>query len=328
MDLLNSYQAVVWPFIENFLSENLPSGFHQEITMDYPRRKGKYLRPSLVLITAGAMGFDPHRPAAIATAAAIQISEDWILNHDDIEDDSLERRGAPALHRRFGIPLAINAGDTLQALNWQLIYRLKNATIFDEFSRILNLTLLGQTIELKWIRDQNFNLNLKDVYRIIESKTCYYTIAGPMRLGAILAGATPQQLQILYKFGLYLGKSYQIIDDYLDLTSDFGGQKKQIGNDLYEGKRTVILVDLLRKDKDSKLLSILSKSREEKTKEEINFLLERIKKAGSLEFAYSLANKFANKAKKIFNQELTFLVHQPYRDQLAQVIDFVVNRRQ
>lgn len=325
MDILNNYKEKVFPFISNFLKEKIDEDFHRQITSEYSLRQGKYLRPALVLITAGSLGFDIDK--AIETAAAMQISEDWILCHDDIEDDSMERRGLSTLHRQIGIPLAINAGDALHALNWQLIHSLNNESIFQEFSQIINKTIAGQTYEIKIIQDKKFDLKIEEVYKIIESKTCYYTISGPMRLGAILANTSNKELDLIYQFGLYLGKSFQIIDDYLDLTSDFSGQKKQIANDIYEGKRTVFLFHLLQNCQDPKIIEILKKDRQEKTSEEVQYILSLLKEHKSLDYGYNLALDFAQKAKDFFKKELSFLKQEPYRHQLEEIIEFIVNRK-
>lgn len=327
MDVLENYKQIIFPFTLNYIKNNLDDSYHREVTLDYVLRQGKYLRPSLVMMTAGAMGFDINTNETVMTAAAIQMSEDWILNHDDIQDDSQERRGQPALHRQVGIPIALNAGDALHALNWQLIHEIGNEKIFQEFKKIINRTILGQTIEIQQIQNKKFDLSLDDVYQIIESKTCYYSVSGPMRLGAILAGASDDQLIAINKFGLSLGKAFQIMDDYLDLTSDFNGQKKQFCNDLYEGKGTVFLVHLLSNCQDPKIIEILSKTRSQKTETEINYILDLMKKCGSLDYGYNLAKEFSTKALEIFNKDLTFLKVEPYRDQLALTIDFIVNRK-
>jgi len=263
--VLEEKKKIVWQEIKSYLDSltsfssccRVPSRyqamarFHRKITSEYPQRKGKYVRPTLLLLTASAMGFSQKK--AIKTAAAMQVSEDWILNHDDIEDDSLERRGKPALHRLYGQELAINAGDALHVLMWQIlrdnqkiIGPKKTFAIWDEFYQMLARTTLGQTIEIAWTQKNRTDLTDRDVLFIMESKTAYYSIAGPMRLGAILAGASQKQLDWLYEFGKPLGYCFQIRDDYLDLTSDFEGLKKQTGNDIYEGKRTIFLVHLFR----------------------------------------------------------------------------------
>jgi len=347
--VLAQKKQLVWPEIKTYLDKLLdfpsycaiPSKydslkkFHSKIVNDYPQRQGKYFRPTLLLLTAEAMGVPLNQ--ALKTATAMQISEDWILIHDDIEDDSLQRRGKPTLHQIYGKELAINAGDALHILMWQVLKdNLKLAgegigqKIFDEFTTMLSRTVFGQTVEIKWTQENKQNLSDQDILLILESKTAYYTIAGPMRLGAILAGANPKQLNSIYQFAKPLGYCFQIRDDLLDLTSDFQGQKKQTGNDIYEGKRTIMLVHLLRtanhKDKE-KLKKILSKNRQQKTKTEVAWTINMMKKYGSLNYGEKLAAKFALQAKQLFDKNLGFLSKQPARDQLLAGIEFVLNRK-
>lgn len=308
--------------------------FHQRIVAEYPERKGKYLRPTLVLLAASAMGFPEEK--AIQTAAAMQTSEDWILNHDDIEDDSLQRRGKPTLHKIYGKELAINAGDTLHVMMWRILRdnlkvvgEKKGLQIIDEFFQLLDRTTLGQTVEIKWIQEGRTDLTDEDILFISESKTGYYTIAGPMRLGAILAGASERQLTDIYEFGKILGRSFQIVDDLLDLTSNFKGLKKQTGNDIYEGKRTVMLMHLFRNARGSdrdKLTILMGKTREEKIEEEVGWVIELMKRYGSLEYGKKLAEKFAKEAEEIFEGKLKFLKEEPAREQLKAGIDFIINR--
>lgn len=308
--------------------------FHQMIMAEYPERKGKYLRPTLVLLTASAMGFPEKK--ALQTAAAMQVSEDWILNHDDIEDDSLQRRGRPTLHRLYGRELAINAGDGLHILMWKIlkdnlkiVNSKKGLRILDEFYHMLSRTVLGQTVEIKWAQEDRTDLTDEDILFILESKTGYYTIAGPMRLGAILGGASEKQLVDIYEFGKILGRSFQIVDDLLDLTSDFKGLKKQVGNDIYEGKRTIMLVHLFRTvsgENRRKLLAIMEKPRDKKTESEVKWVIEKMKEYKSLEHGRELAEKFAKEAEEIFEKKLGFLKSQPSRDQLKAGIDFIIKR--
>ncbi len=345
---LNDNKNLIWPFIQKNLNQikDFPAfctldkkyqnlvDFHFKMVTDYPNRQGKYLRPTLVMLTAQAMGVDVN--LIIPTAAAMQLSEDWILGHDDIEDQSDSRRGQPAIQKLYGDHLAINAGDALHNLTWSILSQnnsiLNNKiaqNITQEFFTMINRTILGQTIEIKWIDDNRYDLNFADVLLIAESKTCYYTIAGPMRLGAIIAGATDEQLDSIYKFGLSLGKSFQIIDDLLDLTSDFAGQKNQIGNDIYEGKRTIMLIHLLNNisaQNKQKLLNILQKSRTQKTPKEVLWVIDQMKICGSLDYAKQLADKFSAEAKNIFDTELTFLSTEPFRSQLNSCIDFITTR--
>lgn len=348
VEVLTKNKNILWPEIEKYLDliKNHPefcqikskyqslSDLHFQIVLDYPQRKGKYFRPNLVILTAQSLNFDLNK--ALPTAAAMQISEDWILIHDDVEDQSLQRRGQPALQKIYGDELAINAGDALHCLMWQVLS--KNYSILDpkiaqkiqdEFFCMLNRTILGQTIEIKWIQDNRFDLTEEDILLILESKTGYYTIAGPMRLGAILGGASETQLELIYKFGVLLGRSFQIVDDLLDLTSNFAGQKNQQGNDIYEGKRTIMLIHLLNNAESKDLLKlkeILSKNRSQKTSDEVNWVIKKMGEYGSLEYSQNLAKKFAAQAQQIFDNDLKFLSKEPFRSELQSIFDFILTR--
>lgn len=348
VEILTENKNILWPEIEKYLNliKNYPQfcqiksqyqpllDLHFQMVSDYPQRKGKYLRPTLLMLTAQSLGFDLNK--SLPTASAMQISEDWILNHDDIEDQSEERRGQPALHKIYGNELSINAGDALHVLMWKIIAQnyliLDSKTaqkIEDEFFIMLNRTIFGQTIEIKWTQENRFDLTQEDVFQILESKTGYYTIAGPMRLGAILAGASDDQLELIYKFGLLLGRSFQIVDDLLDLTSDFAGQKKQQGNDIYEGKRTIMLIHLLNNANSSdlsKLKEILSKTRDQKSPEEINWVISKMTEYDSLEYSKNLAKQFALEAQNIFDNDLKFLSKEPFRSELQSIFDFILTR--
>ena len=345
---MEKYKSLVWPEINKYLKDpvyptqfKIPtkyreiSDFHWQLTKDYPERKGKYLRPSLLLLTCESLG--GKLKDALKTAAAMQISEEWLLIHDDFEDKSLQRRGKPTLQRIYGDELAVNAGDALHIIMWkilsdnlQILNRQKTLQILDEFYRALSRTALGQSVEIKWYQDNKIDFGDKDWNFICDGKTSYYTAAAPLRLGAIIAGATTAQLDSLTEFGLNLGRCFQLVDDVLDLTSDFGGSKKQTGNDIYEGKRTLILGHLLRTakaDDRKKAVKILGKSREEKTEEEIKWIIQKMHDYGSLDYAGKIAKKYRDQAKNIFATKLGFLTKQPARRNLEEIIDFILERK-
>jgi len=348
-EVLVENRKLVWSEIQKYLTCPLQASgkitvprkyscltdFHQKLIRTYPERLGKYLRPTLVLLTAGAMGA-PEKEV-VKTAAAMQVSEDWLLVHDDFEDDSLERRGKPALHRIYGRELAVNAGDALHVIMWGILWdnrkvvgERRAAKIADEFCQMLDRTIMGQTVEIKWTRENKQDLTDEDVYFILDGKTSYYTIAGPMRLGAILGNASSRQLEAIYEFGQPLGRCFQVVDDLLDLTSDFKGLKKQTGNDIYEGKRTIMLMHLFRSAKGAdkkELIKIMAKNRETKTAGEVKWVIELMVKYGSLEHGQKVASKLAKQARTVFEEKLVFLSHQPASDQLKQAIDFILNRK-
>jgi geranylgeranyl diphosphate synthase type II len=310
---------------------------HWAVVDDYPRRQGKYLRPTLVMLgyqslvtPATALPQD----AETITAAAMQVSEDWILIHDDLCDGSLERRGRPALHREVGLEIAVNAGDTLHEVMHRILSRNLDVLPLDvarrvqgEFFRMLSRTTFGQYAEILWTQQDRLDMSEEDVLFTISGKTAYYTIAGPLRLGAILAGATDQQLESLYRFSYPLGVCFQIRDDILDLTSDFEGQKKQTCNDLYEGKRTLMLLHLLRHASPSQLQrieAILAKPRQDKTAEDVSYLRSLMDEHGSIRYAADMAERYADEALRQL-PTLQF-VSEAFRPLFRQMVAFILQR--
>ncbi len=150
-----------------------------------------------------------------------------------------------------------------------------------------------------------------------------------MRLGAIIAGASPEQISVIDKFGIKLGRCFQLVDDILDLTSDFGGLKKQKGNDIFEGKRTLILGHLLRtawpSDK-KRLIKILGKDRNHKTQEEVDWVIGKMTEYKSIEYAKREAVILRESAYRIFESDLVFLKEKSARRKLKTLIEFVLER--
>ncbi len=307
---------------------------HWEIVSDYVKRGGKHLRSTLILLSNKALGGEEEK--AMKTAAAMEICENWILIHDDIEDDSQSRRGDKTLHLKYGKELAINAGDALHLIMWKILRDNENILgdektfkIIDEFYEILFRTTVGQTAELIFMEKPLEELKEEDFYYIADGKTGLYSIAGPLVIGSIIAGKESKEITEKYmKFGKYLGRAFQITDDVLDLTSDFKGLKKQKANDIYEGKRTMMLIHLIKNANDEekiRIKKIMAKPREEKSKEEVDYILTLMKKYGSIDYAMNKAREFTRKAFECF-KEMNFFENEEGRKELMLAIDFIINR--
>ena len=346
LDVLKSHKKLVWPEIQKYLKSPIfPSvfkiperyksleKFHWKVSCEYPERQGKYLRPTLLMLTATVLGGS--KKHALKTASAMQLSQEWLLIHDDLEDGSLLRRGKPTLHEMYGFEYAINAGDALHGVMWKILLdnlsllgARKTSEIIDEFYSMISRTILGQTVDIKWFKENKLDFSNNDWYFVADSKSSYYTITGPMRLGAIIAGANSKQLKLITKFGLELGRCFQLVDDILDVTSDFKGLK-HAGNDIFEGKRTILLGHLLRCIKFSdrkKVLSILNKTREEKTNKEVVWIIKKMYEYKSIDYAKRLAKTHKEKALRIFDKELGFLSKQSARNSLKLLTNFILER--
>ncbi|UBV41526.1 polyprenyl synthetase family protein [Deinococcus taeanensis] len=213
---------------------------------DYPQRGGKGIRSELLLASARAHGVVEGTAAwegALWLAAALELFQNWVLIHDDIEDDSEERRGRPAMHRLHGVPLAINVGDGLHAYMWAAVHRSGVSGAVPAFLDMIHRTAEGQHLDLCWVEGRTWALREEDYLDMVRLKTAYYTVVVPLQLGALAAGVVPSEA--FGAAGLALGAAFQIRDDVLNLNGDAGTYGKEIGGDLLEGKRTLIVLHWL-----------------------------------------------------------------------------------
>jgi len=269
---------------------------------DYPERGGKGMRPFICVTSCRAFGGG--EDDVLLTAASLEIFQNWILIHDDIEDGSELRRGAPALHRKYDWTLALNTGDALHGRMWQALLRNRERLggertldVMDEFARMINETTEGQQMELSWVVSKNWRISEEDYYRMCTKKTSWYTVISPMRLGGIAAGADPQTLGALIDAGTTLGVAFQIHDDVLNLSA---GAKygKQYADDLLEGKRTLILIRLLQvgtREEKQRMIELFAMPREER-KAHLDEILEMIERYKVLTFANERASHLLDEA--------------------------------
>ena len=276
---------------------------------DYPMRPAKGLRSSICLLTCAAFGGNAKK--ALMTATAIELFQNWILIHDDVEDASELRRGEPVLQKKYNVPLAINAGDALHGMMWDVLYRNKSTlgesqtlAIINEFLTMIHENTEGQHIELSWLQGKNWDITEEDYFVMCVKKTAWYTCITPCRLGLLAArGVQELKQDDFVKFGESLGLAFQIHDDVLNLSSDTKYGKEHAG-DIFEGKRTLILIHLLniadKWDKE-RLMEILTKDRMEKTESEVDEVLSLITKYGAAEYAKRKAWELSRVALEEFN---------------------------
>ena len=312
---------------------NKPSELY-DLMADYPSRKGKGLRPGLCMLACETFGGDPSK--AIRSAAAFELFHDFACVHDDIQDGSDERRGKPALHHIHGIPMALNAGDGLYTKAFELFIKnkeilgeTKTFEILDEFVRTSLSTVEGQAMEINWVTNKIWDLTEKDYFNMCSRKTSEYTINGPFRMGAIIAGATQETLQPLMRFGILLGVAFQIQDDVLNLVADKAKYGKEIAGDIYEGKRTLILINLLNNctpEEKEKVITIIDTKRKKKKKKDVRYVLGLMKKYGSIKYAKGESKKYAEEAKGIFDAGLRDIPENDAKKTIRSLIDFVIER--
>ncbi|KUI33853.1 polyprenyl synthetase family protein [Mycobacterium sp. GA-2829] len=352
-----------------YASGHSGSGF-DELLLDYPRRGGKALRPALSI--AVCLGLGGQLDAILPTAATLELYHNAFLIHDDIEDESWWRRGKPTMHIDHGIPVAVNVGDAMLSLSLQPLLDNVERVGLGPALRILRAvahmtrkTVEGQAIELEWVRSNAWRLDDDDYLEMVELKTSWYSFITPLQAGAIAAGTDPARLPVLETLGRHLGAAFQITDDLLNLRADPQAYGKEIGGDLWEGKRTLMLLHALRSAQPHdrvRALQILGRRRpsgdggpgltdlldqlttrgelsasghaelvavladsDVKTLEDVRWLYDLMTHVGSLRHAREVAARHAQDAATVL-AGLDWLPASRHRDALAELVDYVHGR--
>ena len=297
-------------------------------------REGKGIRPALCLASCGAFGGDQDR--ALPSAAAIELLHNSFLVHDDIEDDSEYRRDRPTLHRQYGVPLAVNVGDAMNAMSIRLLKQNLSllgpeltGRVFEEFDHMSIETIEGQAMELGWIRDNDCSTSEEDYLLMVLKKTAWYSFIHPARIGALIAEPERTDLDGFNRFGYFLGTAFQIQDDVLNLVGDRKKYGKEIGGDLLEGKRTLILSHLLRSSsapEKQRLKDFLAKPRNQRSAREVSWIYDRLHSYGSIEYARKAARDFAAGACRELDAAYASARPGEDLDFVRALLDFMVSR--
>ncbi|MCX8197714.1 MAG: polyprenyl synthetase family protein [Candidatus Micrarchaeota archaeon] len=264
---------------------------------EFMAKPGKLLRPALCLASCQAVG--GRREDAVSAAAAIEMFHNFTLIHDDIEDNSLLRRGKPCLHIKYSLPLALNAGDGLFMLVWKEALSIPGPRREEAQRRLLSgftQVLEGQAIELGWYFKGKWDVAESDYRTVVEGKTGAL-ISCACEVGGMLGGGDRAACRALSEFGMGIGVGFQIMDDVLNLSGDQKKYGKEIGGDIAEGKRTLITIRALQAlegRKRERLGFILKKSK--KSKRDVKEALLLIKESGVMESVVNAAEEEISRA--------------------------------
>jgi geranylgeranyl diphosphate synthase, type II len=253
-----------------------------------------------------------------------------------VEDGSEERRGHPTMHRLQGVPIAVNVGDAMSIMSLRPLLenrlRLGSAltlNILEETERMAEESVQGQAIELAWRRDNVVDVRAEEYLQMILKKTCWYTCIYPCRVGALIGTRRSIAPDRFVRYGFFLGAAFQIQDDLLNLAGDPIRYGKEIGGDLWEGKRTLMLLRLFEgaaRDERIELRRILGRAREQRLPEEVAWMRERLDAYGCLEQASKIAHGLAGAAVHEFERELGDLAPSIDKDFLHALPEWVLAR--
>ena len=207
---------------------------------------GKRLRPALLLLTCGALGYRGEQRFNLA--AVVEFIHTATLLHDDVVDDSALRRGNATANETFGNPASVLVGDFLYSRAFQMMVDAKNMRVMQVLADATNVIAEGEVLQL--MNMHNAALDEAGYLQVIRSKTAKLFEASA-RVGAILAGSSTEVEEACAAYGQALGTAFQVIDDLLDYTGEAAVMGKNLGDDLREGKTTLPLIAAMQRGTSS-----------------------------------------------------------------------------
>ncbi|MFT6591810.1 MAG: octaprenyl-diphosphate synthase [Rhodoferax sp.] len=251
---------------------------------------GKRLRPSLLLLTSGALGFQGEQRFNLA--AVVEFIHTATLLHDDVVDESTLRRGNPTANETFGNPASVLVGDFLYSRAFQMMVSAKNMRVMQVLADATNVIAEGEVMQL--MNMHNAALDEASYLQVIRSKTAKLFEASA-RVGAILADSSADMEAICATYGQALGTAFQVIDDVLDYTGEADVMGKNLGDDLREGKATLPLIAAMQRGTADQTKTI-KEAIETGNVAMLEQVIQIVKSTGALEVARLAATQEAERA--------------------------------
>ncbi|MDR3055292.1 MAG: octaprenyl diphosphate synthase [Zoogloeaceae bacterium] len=278
---------------------------------------GKRMRPALVLMAAGALDYRGSQHHALA--AVVEFIHTATLLHDDVVDESALRRGRDTANAVFGSAASVLVGDFLYTRAFQMMVEVGSMKIMHVLSNATNIIAEGEVLQLMNCHDPD--VEESSYLQVIRYKTAKLFEAAA-QLGAIIAGATPEQEQGLADYGMYLGTAFQLVDDVLDYSGQEADTGKHLGDDLAEGKPTLPLIYVMQHGTPEEAASV-RKAIENGGRDDFPTVLAAIRRTGALEHTRGRAREAAEQARAAIN---TALPDSNYKQTLLQLTAFAVER--
>jgi geranylgeranyl diphosphate synthase type I len=284
---------------------------------------GKRLRPYMVIRSCQILGGKPSN--AMAAASAVEMVHNFTLVHDDIMDNDEMRHGVPTTHRKFGMPIAILAGDVLFSKAFQVISDTKldpiaTTQLISRLAKACVDVCEGQLLDVKMAEEKKIPTQAEYITMIGKKTAALFDVSCAM--GAICATSKDKDISNLSSFGRNLGIAFQITDDLIGVMGDPKITKKPVGNDLREGKKSlpILMAIKLAKGNDKKII-LKAFGNSKVSRNDLNKAVEVIRSLGIEENVRKQALKYAEKAEKSLSK-----YSGSAKNELIALLDFVVKR--
>ena len=312
-------------FIENILASRNPENLYQA-SRYLISAGGKRLRPYLTIKSCEAVG--GLTKYAVPFAASLEILHNFTLVHDDVMDNDELRRGKPTVHKEFGAPMAILAGDLLFAKVYQSVLdhapaHMSSDEVVAALGKMTDSIILlceGQALDVSF--PQAMDVTEKDYLFMIGGKTSSLFMACA-EVGALAGGATKTQITALGKFAWDAGLAFQIVDDILGITANEVKLGKPVGSDIREGKKTLIMIHALANANEEQT-SVLKRAVgvENASKEDIEVVVKTLEEIGSIKYAKDEAENYASSA----FESIKVIPNGPSKQDLIDLVNYFVQR--
>ena len=286
-------------------------------------KRGKQLRPILVLLSAGLCRGITSK--TIQSAVSLELMHTASLMHDDVVDDTPMRRGAKATHEIWSNKIAILVGDFILAKAIELLSAVRNTSILGIVSEMCASLTSGELLQLHagesmWISEEQY-------LQVIKHKTAHL-FSACSEAGAVSAGATNRQQTAMRQFGIYLGLCFQLKDDVFDY-SDIEDLGKPTMNDLRDGKATIPIIKSLQRapKEEAEHIKELAKALANKSPHIDSFEAEQeirsfVLRYDGIRYAYQLMDKYRKKAV----DTLSIFPENKYKESLISLLDYAIQR--
>ena len=284
---------------------------------------GKRLRPYMVIRSCQILG--GKSSTAMISASAVEMVHNFTLVHDDIMDNDEMRHGVPTVHKKFGMPIAILAGDVLFSKAFQIISESKlspnaNTHLISRLAKACVDVCEGQLLDIKMADEKRIPTAAEYITMIGKKTAALFDVSCAM--GAICATNKPKDISNLSTFGRNLGIAFQITDDLIGVMGDPKVTKKPVGNDLREGKKSLPILMAIKLAKGNEKKIILKAFGNSKiSKKDLNRAVEVIRSLGIEEKVRNQALKYAEKSEKSLTK-----YKGTAKVELVALLDFVVKR--
>ena len=231
---------IVSQYIDNLPYDRKPQSLYEPIKYVLSAG-GKRIRPSFVLMAYNLFKDDVE--AALPAAAALETYQNYTLLHDDLMDNADVRRGRPTVHKKWNANTAILSGDTMLSLAYLHLANCKTENLkaaIDLFTVTALEESEGQQYDMEF--ETRTDVKEDEYIEMIRLKTSVL-LACALKMGALLAGASAEDAELIYKFGEKVGLAFQLQDDYLDVYGDPVVFGKAIGGDITSNKKTYMLIN-------------------------------------------------------------------------------------